>query len=245
MQIENKEFWEISNVIEVQDRDKEASGHELFLFDKVKAIFGSINSVNNVKIFGCGTGREVNQIAKFFNPSKIVASDISKKMIEKCNENLQTWNIKEITETKVINAKDYKSESIFDLVTILNSMLTYVSEKKDRTQIFNNAYQILKKNGVIIGTVHNQEGTFLKTTYFRLKNLFSFYYGDKVGNRMTGYNGYKVEGYYYAKQVLFQDLQNASFKNIEIYSLDEYHQLIGFKYNRKKGYNNLIFVAQK
>ena len=245
MQIENKEFWEIGDVIEVQDRNKAASNHELFLFEKAKLLFASIDAVNTIKIFGCGTGREINQIANFFNPNKIIASDISNNMIEKCNKNLTEWKINEITETKVINAKDYKSDSIFDLVTILNSMLTYVSEKKDRTQIFNNAYQILKKNGVIIGTVHNQEGTFLKTMYFKIKNLFSFYYGDKVGNRMTGYNGYKVEGYYYAKKVLFQDLQNASFKNIEIYSLDEYHQLIDIKYDRKKGYNNLIFVAQK
>ncbi|MFM7018827.1 class I SAM-dependent methyltransferase [Flavobacterium sp.] len=246
MQIENKEFWEIGNVIEVQDREKAASDHELFLFEKAKAVFGSISSIDTIKIFGCGTGREINQIAKFFEPSKIIASDISKNMIEKCNENLQVWNINDITETLVVDAKDYtEPKNSFDLVTILNSMLTYVSDKKSRTQIFSNAYQILKQDGVLIGTVHNQEGTFLKTTYFKLKSMFSFYYGEKVGNRMTGYNGFKVQGYYYSKKGLMEDIQSANFKNIEIYSLEEYYQLIDIKYNRKKGYNNLIFIAQK
>jgi hypothetical protein len=42
-----------------------------------------------------------------------------------------------------------------------------------------------------------------------------------------------------------EDLQSASFRNIEIYSLEEYNQLKNIKYNRKKGYNNLIFIAQK
>jgi SAM-dependent methyltransferase len=159
---------------------------------------------------------------------------------------LQVWDINDISETLVVDAKDYtEPKNSFDLVTILNSMLTYVSDKKSRTQIFSNAYQILKQDGVLIGTVHNQEGTFLKTTYFKLKSMFSFYYGEKVGNRMTGYNGFKVQGYYYSKKGLMEDIQAANFKNIEIYSLEEYFQLIDIKYNRKKGYNNLIFIAQK
>ena len=246
MKIENKEFWEIGNVIEVQDRNKDAAKFELFMFEKAKELYISKGTINTIKIFGCGTGREINHIANFFKPTTIIASDISVNMIEKCRENLKEWNIDDITETNVIDAKDYnKVENMFDLVTILNSMLTYVSESKARVQIFNNAYKILKTNGVVIGTVHNQEGTFFKTMFFKIRNIFSFYFGDKVGNRVTGYNGYKVQGYYYTKNELMKNIQMASFRNIEIYSLEEYNQLKNIKYNRKKGYNNLIFIAQK
>jgi ubiquinone/menaquinone biosynthesis C-methylase UbiE len=246
MKIENKEFWEIGNVIDVQDKNKAATNFELFMFEKANKIYASIGSINTIKIFGCGTGREVEQIANFFKPSKIIASDISKNMIDKCNENLKEWKINSITEAIVIDAKDYNNvENQFDLVTILNSMLTYVSVKKDRVQIFKNAFQIAKPNGVLIGTVHNQEGSFLKTSYFKLRNLLSFFYGDKVGNRVTGYNGFKVQGYYYDKKVLLKDIQSAGFKSIEIYSLEQYYALSNQVYDRKKGYNNLIFMAQK
>ncbi|MBY0486726.1 MAG: class I SAM-dependent methyltransferase [Flavobacteriaceae bacterium] len=246
MKIENKEFWEIGNVIEVQDRTKAATNFELFMFEKAKELYASTGTINTIKIFGCGTGREVEQIANFYKPSHIIASDISENMIEKCKENLKDWNIDSSTEAIVIDAKDYnKVENKFDLVTILNSMLTYVSEKSARVQIFKNAYQIAKPNGVLIGTVHNQEGSFLKTSYFKVRNLLSFYYGDKVGNRVTGYNGFKVQGYYYDKKVLLQDIQSAGFKSIEIYSLEEYYALSNQVYDRKKGYNNLIFIAQK
>lgn len=246
MKIENKEFWEIENVIDVQDKNKAATNFELFMFEKAKDLYASSGTINNIKIFGCGTGREVEQIANFYKPSQIIASDISENMIVKCKENLKEWNIDNITEAIVIDAKDYnKVENKFDLVTILNSMLTYVSEKTARVEIFKNAYQIAKPNGILIGTVHNQEGSFLKTSYFKVRNLLSFYYGDKVGNRVTGYNGFKVQGYYYDKKVLLKDIQLAGFKSIEIYSLEGYYALSNQVYDRKKGYNNLIFIAQK
>ena len=176
----------------------------------------------------------------------MVASDISENMIAKCNDNLKLWKIDAITETLAINATEYnKVEEAFELVTILNSMLTYVPLKEDRLEIFKNSNQILKQNGTLIGTVHNQVGTLAKTAYFKLRNVFSFVFGDKVGNRMTGFNGFEVSGYYYDKKTLKNDLVLSGFKNIEIYSLEDFFKMNGQTYNRKKGYNNLIFIASK
>lgn len=246
MKVQNKEFWEIDNVIDVQDKIKKATDFEWFMFEKAKERFASFGAIKAIKIFGCGTGREIESIAEFFTPSRIVASDIAENMIVKCDENLKEWKLDSITQTLVMDAKEFNNVyEEFDLVTILNSMLTYVVQKNDRLTIFKNSFKIAKPHGVLIGTVHNQEGTFLKTAYFKLRNLLSFYYGDKVGHRNTGYNGYKVPGYYYSKKDLHNDIKSAGFSTIEIYSLEEYYNLFGVTYNRKTGYNNLIFIAQK
>lgn len=246
MKIENKDFWERENIIKTQEILQKASDFEMFMFEKAKLRYKNFGNIENIKIFGCGTGREIESIAEFYNPKKIVASDISENMILKCNENLKTWQIDAITETIICNAKDYnKISNHFDLVTILNSMLTYVPIKKDRISIFNNALQILKPKATLIGTVHNQVGTPAKTYFFKFKNIFSFILGDKVGNRNTGFNGFKVEGYYYSKAVLIKDLTDSGFIDIEVYSLEEYYALFDVVYNRKKGYNNLIFLASK
>ena len=243
MKIDNKDFWEKENIIITQEVLKKASDFEMFMFKNVKIRNPEIATI---KVFGCGTGREIESIADFFKPSKIVASDISENMIIKCKENLKLWKIDDITTTVVGNAVDYtKPENAFDLVTILNSMLTYVPQKKDRISIFKNAFHVLKTNGVLIGTVHNQIGSTPKTLYFKFRSIFSFILADKVGNRNTGFNGFSVPGYYYSKSVLEKDLKNSGFKAIEIYSLEEYYKSIGITYNRKKGYNNLIFMAQK
>lgn len=247
MKIENKDFWEMEDIIATQ-RLKNASDFELFMFQKAaeRLQFKSNEKIKNIKIFGCGSGREVEAIAKFFSPLRIVASDISENMIAKCNDNLKLWNIDQITETVVINATEYNNVAAeFELVTILNSMLTYVPEKKDRLAIFKNSHQILKSNGIIIGTVHNQVGTLPKTIYFKLRNFFSFIFGEKVGNRTTGFKGFEVPGYYYNKKTLKNDLTVSGFIKIEIYSLEDFSKLHGRNYNRKKGYNNLIFVATK
>lgn len=246
MELDNKDFWEKNTVVVSQDKKKKSSDFEFFMFQKAKAMYQKFGTIQNIKIFGCGTGREIESIAEYFNPTQMVASDIAENMIVKCNENLKIWNLNSITETLTIDAKEYnKVSDAFELVTILNSMLTYVIDRNDRITIFKNTKQILKPNGIVIGTVHNQEGTFLKSTFFKLRNLLSFYYGDSAGIRSTGFHGFKLKAYYYKKKELQHDIETAGFKNIEIYSLEEYYALQNIKYDRSKGYNNLIFIAQK
>lgn len=246
MKIDNKDFWEKNDIIATQEILTTISDFEHFMFEKSKKRYGEKGKINHIKIFGCGTGREISGIARYFDATTIVASDISENMIQRCNENLKIWNIDDITTTIIGNAKDFnKVTSKFELVTILNSMLTYVPLKKDRMIIFKNAHQILVPDGVLIGTVHNQVGTLSKTLYFKLRSIFSVFLGEKVGNRNTGFKGFKVKGYYYTKKQLIADLKKSEFRDVEVYSLEEFYKLKGSVYNRKKGYNNLIFIASK
>lgn len=245
MQIENKDFWEREDIIATQ-RLKKIADFEQFMLEKAKTLYAPFGTISNIKVFGCGSGREVESIAEFFHPGKIVASDISANMIAKCNDNLRLWKIDRITQTVVGNATEYNApKEGFELVTILNSMMTYVPLRADRLQIFRNSHAILKPSGVLIGTVHNQVGTPAKTLYFKLRNIFSFVLGEQAGNRDTGFNGFSVPGYYYDKKGLATDLKASGFDLVEILSLEEYSRNHGKSYNRKKGYNNLIFTAVK
>ena len=246
MKIEHKDFWEKDQIISTQDIQKNAADFELFMFQEAQQRYIEYGEVREIKIFGCGTGREIGAIANFYNPDRIVASDISENMINKCRANIVEWGIDSITETQVSNAVFYQgTKNTFDLVTLLNSMLTYVPNRGDRLTIFKTSLEILKPNASIIGTVHNQVGTPLKTLYFKIRSLFSPFLGETVGNRNTGFKGFKVLGYYYTKNGLQRDLEAAGFKNIEIYSLEEYYLKFNQTYNRKKGYNNLIFISTK
>lgn len=245
MKVDNKDFWENEKVIATQFLQK-TSDFENFLLEKASKAYAKNGAIKSIKVFGCGTGREVESLAEMFNPTRIVASDIAENMIVKCKENLKLWKIDDITETIVGDAKDYDTiNNEFDLVTIFNSMMTYVPERTTRLKIFRNSFQILKDNAFIVGTVHNQVGTPLKTAYFQFRNLFSFVLKDKVGNRNTGHNGFEVQGYYYNKKGLINDLVESGFKNVEVLSLEEYYHSVGYNYNRKKSYNNLIFIGQK
>ncbi len=246
MKIENKDFWENDQIICTQDIQKKASDFELFMFQEAQKRYNNNGKIKEIKIFGCGTGREIAAIAKFYNPERIVASDISENMISKCRTNIVEWEVDAITETQVSDAVLYQgSKNTFDLVTLLNSMLTYVPKRIDRLTIFKTSLEILKPNASIIGTVHNQVGTSVKTIYFKIRSFFSPFLGETVGNRTTGFKGFKVPGYYYTKKVLNRDLELAGFNNIEIYSLEEYYLKNNQTYNRKLGYNNLIFIATK
>ena len=244
MKIDNKSFWEKSDIIATQEVLQHASDFELYLFEEAKK--RTKTAIQKIKIFGCGTGREIRPAADYFQPQSILASDISENMILKCQENLEKWGITEITTTATADAVTLNQPmQNFQLVTLLNSMLTYVPKHKSRIQILKNAHELLVPGGQLIGTVHNQIGTPMKTNYFRLRSLLRPFLGVKVGNRMTGFNGFQVPGYYYSSTDLQQDLFESGFSDAVILSLEEFYRQKGQNYNRKTGYNNLIFIASK
>ena len=61
MKIENKEFWEREDVIYSQDKTVEnTANYEAYLYEKAVAYFQAQQiSIQQAKVFGCGTAREV------------------------------------------------------------------------------------------------------------------------------------------------------------------------------------------
>lgn len=247
MKIENKNFWEDENVIKTQDRAiSSSSDYEVFLYLKALEHLKTKESQLTAKIFGCGTGREINELFKYLPIESAVATDISENMIKKCLQNLTNWKISQKVTTHVINATEYADKEMkFDVVLLMNSILTYVSRKESRYKIFKNSYDILNNEGCIIGVVHNQIGTPQKTLFFILRRILKPFIKNEVGNRTTGFKGFKVPGYYFSKKDLHRHLSDNGFQNIEILSLAEYYRQKNYNYNRLKGYNNLLFFATK
>ena len=248
MKIENKDFWEREDIIHSQDKTVgDTSNYEAYLYEKVKSYFANLNvSIKNAKIFGCGTGREINGILKYLSIDSVLATDISENMIKKGQENIASWNLQDKVRLEVADATKFIAKSSsYELVTLMNCMLTYVKDRKDRYTIFKTANDVLVPKGVLIGAVHNQVGTPQKTIYFLIRRILKPFLKNEPGNRVTGFYGFDVGGYYFTKKDLHKHLSDNGFENIEIKSLSEYYKEINIEYNRLKGYNNLIFFATK
>lgn len=248
MKIENKDFWEREDIIYSQDKTVgDTSNYEAYLYEKAAKYFKENQiKIKKAKVFGVGTGREINGILKFLYIDKIIATDISENMIKKGIINIAKWNLQDKVTMQVADATKFTAvPETFELVTLMNCMLTYVKDRSNRYTIFKTANTILVPNGCLIGAVHNQVGTPQKTAFFLLRRLLKPFLKIEVGNRITGFNGFEVGGYYFTKSDLKTHLNDNGFKNIEIKSLSEFYKEIGVKYNRMKGYNNLIFFATK
>lgn len=248
MKIENKDFWEREDIIYSQDKTvTDTSNYEKYLYDKTNTYFSKIGKkIVNAKIFGCGTGREINGILQTLDIQNILATDISENMIKKGVENIKNWGLQDKVTLHVADASKFtdKKDS-YQLVTLMNCMLTYVKDRENRYKIFKTSYDILETDGCLIGAVHNQVGTPQKTLFFILRRIFKPFLKSEVGNRTTGFYGFDVTGYYFSKKDLHKHLSDNGFKNIEIKSLSDFYKEVNIKYNRLKGYNNLIFFATK
>jgi SAM-dependent methyltransferase len=248
MKIENKEFWEREDIIHSQDKTVgNTSSYEVYLYEKTKKYFEDLHvTINSAKIFGCGTGREIKGLLKYLSINHILATDISQNMITKAKVNIQSWGLEDKVVLKVEDASKFSHEKdSFELVTLMNCMLTYVHKKEDRYKIFETAHTILKPKGCLIGAVHNQVGTPQKTIYFLIRRILKRVLKNEPGARTTGFYGFDVKGYYFTKNDLRRHLEDNGFTNIEIKSLTDYFKEINVKYNRLKGMNNLIFFATK
>ena len=169
--------------------------------------------IENAKIFGCGTGREILGLMKYLDLKRVLGTDISENMIKKGNINIKEWNLSEKVSLQVGDATQFSGQNeSYELVTLMNSVLTYVDKKEDRYKIFNTSNEILKSGGYIIGSVHNQSGAPLKTIYFFLRRCLKPFLRNEPGNRMTGFKGYDVKGYYFTKNGLKKHLQDANFE---------------------------------
>ena len=248
MKIESKDFWEREDIIYSQDKTVEdTSNYEVYLYQKASSYFETNSiKVKNAKVFGVGTGREIKGILKYISIDKILATDIAENMIKKGIENIKKWKFDSIVTMQVEDAVTFTApKESYELVTLMNCMLTYVKDKKDRYKIFKTSYDILQPNGVLIGAVHNQVGTPQKTAFFLLRKILKPFLKNEVGSRVTGFYGFDVRGYYFSKTDLYNHLNDNGFKNIEIKSLSQYYKEVNIKYNRFKGYNNLVFFATK
>lgn len=246
MKVENKVFWENQDIIATQDQSVSSSAnYEVYLYEKVVDHLRSQKNLS-AKVFGCGTGREIPEIIKYIGVEHVFASDIAENMIKKCNENLINWKLTDRVVTEVADAAKFENKNYsFDVVTIMNNMLTYVTDRHQRNKVFKNSYEILKDKGCIIGVVHNQIGTPQKTGYFFMRRFLKPFLKNEVGYRLTGFKGLRFGGYYFTKKVLYRHLNDSNFKNIKIISLTEFANEKGFAYDRLRGSNNLLFFATK
>jgi hypothetical protein len=70
MKIENKDFWEIDNVIEVQENMKKSAEFEIFMFKKAKEIYSKVGDIKSIKILVVELVEKLKLLRIFLNQVK-------------------------------------------------------------------------------------------------------------------------------------------------------------------------------
>ena len=75
MKIENKDFWEREDIIYSQDKTVgDTSNYEAYLYEKASNYFKEKHiKINNAKVFGVGTGREIHGILKYLSIGRVIS----------------------------------------------------------------------------------------------------------------------------------------------------------------------------
>ncbi len=158
-------FWnEKSNVY----KDAQWAGSKIAEFDYVqtkKALLRSLDPTESDRILeiGCGPGTWTDLIAS--RCSKLVAVDISEKMIEKAKENIHNDNVTFINSDFTDHDFKEKFDKIFSV-----RVFEYIPNKKD---LFKKACSLLNPGGELVIITKTKDS--LWDFYKRLKKSLRFY----------------------------------------------------------------------
>src|SRR5687768_4243545 len=89
------DFWNTDSTVELHDRlEPTLHWYERYLYDRASTVLSEAGvDVTLAHVVGCGTGREIPDVCKRFPSAKVIASDFSKKMLQRCKENLLRWGL--------------------------------------------------------------------------------------------------------------------------------------------------------
>jgi ubiquinone/menaquinone biosynthesis C-methylase UbiE len=186
-----------------------------------------LEDAHSVLEIGCGTGNDIYRMASLLpNKSKITGIDKSAFMIEKAQNN-QIYKCKENIEFKIADARvlPFKSSS-FDRCRV-DRTLQHIENPQ---QVINEAYRILKSNGIFVAYDNDWSSFSLSLTNNRLSRIVENYWCDAfVNGRIASH----LKAYF----------STSGFKNITIYPstlvLDNF-EIADKIYDIKKTINNAL-----
>lgn len=160
-----------------------------------KVIWEQLSSISNCKVldFGSGFGVTSNYLA---SKNKVTAIEPNLEMIE---ERICENNYKQIYGD--IKALKEQEDNSFDVI-LCHNVLEYAKERKE---IFDEFYRILKPNGVLSIVKHNHAGRIMQKVVFE----------NNVDEAISLLNGGKINVY--------------SFGEINYYDIDDIKEWIGNK----------------
>lgn len=205
--------------------------------------------LETVHVLGCGTGREIYEIAKRLK-GRIIASDFSPNMVKTCQANIKKWDLDGRVSTAINDISSLcETDEKYQIAFAFNNTFNYMTPLSYRKSCFKSVHSILEKGGYFVGVVHSQYGTlnptikgYLKAIYFLFQKIFDFI--NEPGDRVGGNGKLKSKFHYYTKNELKLLLESNEFEIIDLKSLGSLSQSLG-RGRYTSAYNNIIFIAKK
>jgi len=243
----NAEYWDRSDIKDLQT-EPILCWYEQHLIDLVARMLpAGADRARLIHVVGCGPGREVPRIHSTFPNSRIIASDMSRRMIEACATNLRKWNCSPWVDLRCQPASSLCVENeLADLVFVLDNVLTYVATESERLKTLHALRRVLDEGGIIAGTVHHRWGRLAKSAFFLAQTLAHALRpaSTKVGTRMARTPRGTAWFHYFDSAELSAILKAADFDPVAIVSLATLAHMTGRPYSVFTGSNLLIFAAR-
>lgn len=169
---------------------------------------------SHLNILDCGGGIGRFSIPLLKKGHSLVLNDISEEMIKKAKEISSRENLKDIIFYKepASNMKNQK-DNRFDVVLLMNGVLDYCQKHK---KALNEVGRVLKKDGIVIGTVNNRFVYATTNTILQGKRVDKFEKSFKTGDKYSSNLNKKLKTHDFTLEELKKDLTSKGFEIIDI-----------------------------
>lgn len=111
-----------------------------------------LNNYSALLDLGCGTGKHLNYISKYFD--KCTGIDISAGMINRAKKSKNNLNI----DYKVADISDFSLGKKFSCIISLFHVFSYLTKKNQIDGFFNNAYSHSQDESILMFDYYNYDG---------------------------------------------------------------------------------------
>ncbi len=224
------DFWNQTSQVAAFSGSPGALAYETALIATSAELAATSGPVDDVRVVGVGTGRELVAVREILPDARILAYDISEPMVAACRAFVASTGLGAV-DVELKDVVDLtESDGPTDLIVLVNAVLCYVAAK-DRVRAIHGLSSVLRTGGSVAMVVHQRNGRPDWSAWFALRYVATrlrLAEGD-AGDRRISHDRASMLFHHFTRRELRRLMSQAGFTDVAITTLRSWARSTGHR----------------